>query len=40
MKEAEPEPVEEVASIKPAARGKLLRPFFGRLSQMFGSVLS
>lgn len=40
MKEAEPEPVDEVASIKPAAKGKVLRPFFGRLSQMFSSVLS
>lgn len=40
IKEAEPEPVDEVASIKPAAKGKVLRPFFGRLSQMFSSVLS
>ena len=40
MKEIEPELVEEVASIKPAAKGKVLRPFFGRLSQMFSSVLS
>lgn len=39
MKEAEPEPVEEVASIKPAAKGKVLRPFFGRLTAMFSSVL-
>lgn len=40
IKEAEPEPVDEVASIKPAAKGRVLRPFFGRLSQMFSSVLS
>lgn len=39
MKEAEPELVEEVASIKPAAKGKVLRPFFGRLTAMFSSVL-
>ena len=39
-KEPEPEQVEEVASIQPAAKGKVLRPFFGRLSQMFSSVLS
>ncbi len=35
----EPEPVEEVASIQPTARGKVLRPFFGRLTSMFNSVL-
>lgn len=44
MKEPEQEPaqepVEEVASILPAAKGKVIRPFFGRLSQMFSSVLS
>ena len=39
MKEPEQEPVEEIASIKPAAKGKLLRPFFGRLTAMFSSVL-
>lgn len=39
IKEEEPEPVEEVASIQPAAKGKVLRPFFGRLTSMFNSVL-
>lgn len=37
--EAELESVEEVASIKPEAKGKVLRPFFGRLTAMFSSVL-
>lgn len=34
------EPVEVVVSINQSAKVKPLRPFFGRLSQMFGSVLS
>ncbi|MBP9092082.1 hypothetical protein KBI23_13730 [bacterium] len=41
VKEEEPEPelVEEVASIQPAAKSKVLRPFFGRLTSMFNSFL-
>lgn len=38
--EPEQEPVEEVRSIQQPEKGKVIRPFFGRLSQMFSSVLS
>ncbi|MFA6554823.1 MAG: hypothetical protein WCT03_00270 [Candidatus Obscuribacterales bacterium] len=34
------EPVEVVVSINQQEKGKVIRPFFGRLSQMFNSVLS
>jgi hypothetical protein len=34
------EPVEVVVSINQQEKGKVIRPFFGRLSQMFSSVLS
>lgn len=34
------EPVQAVASINPPEKVKILRPFFGRLSQMFGVVLN
>jgi len=37
--EAEEEIEEEIASIQPAAKGKVLRPLFGRLTAMFSSVL-
>ena len=39
VEEVVEEPLPEVASIKPAAKGKVLRPFFGRLTSMFNSVL-
>ena len=35
----EAEPVEVVASIEPKEKAKVIRPFFGKLSQLFGSVL-
>ena len=37
--EPEQEPVEEIESNKPGEKGKVLRPFFGRLTAMFSSVL-
>jgi len=40
VEEPEPEPVAEVSSIQQPEKGKVIRPFFGRLSQMFSSVLS
>jgi len=40
VEEPEQEPVAVVSSIQQPEKGKVIRPFFGRLSQMFSSVLS